>query len=37
MRPSLEIICSLTSRPMMLWNSQTISGNGFGPMTVPMT
>ena len=36
-RPSASIICLLTSLPMTHWNSHTISGNGAGPITVPMT
>ena len=32
-----SIICCLTSRPMTVWKSQTIWGNGWGPMTVPIT
>ncbi len=35
--PSASTHWERTSRPMTLWNSQTISGNGCGPMTVPMT
>ena len=27
--------CSLASWPMMLWNSRTIHGKGWGPMTEP--
>jgi hypothetical protein len=34
--PSFSRHCARHSRPIMLWKSRTIIGNGCGPTTEPM-